>query len=319
VIARGIARRKIFYDDLDRNKFLERFGSILKDSDTACFAWALVPNHLHLLLKTGLVPLSTVMGRLLTGYAITFNRRHRRSGHLFQNRYKSILCQEDSYLLELTRYMHLNPLRAKLVNSLQELDRYPYAGHSVIMGLQNNDWQDINYVLRHFGRSKEQATTEYRKYVQKGIELGRQPELTGGGFIRSSGGWAAAKALKKAKIYMKGDERILGDGDFVKSSLQQADEHLEKKYKIQSRGVTIDQIADRVAQLMNIPPEQVFVAGKNRRIVQARSLMCYWAVRKCGMTMVSLSNRLGISQTAIGLSVKRGENIAADNRFELMP
>jgi REP element-mobilizing transposase RayT len=316
---RGIARRKIFFDDLDRDKFLERFGSILKDSDTACFAWALIPNHLHLLLKTGLVPLSTVMRRLLTGYAITFNLRHRRSGHLFQNRYKSILCQEDSYLLELTRYIHLNPLRAKLVSSLQELDYYPYAGHSVLMGLQENKWQDVNYVLRHFGRFKAQAKTEYKKYVQKGIAFGRRPELTGGGFVRSSGGWAEVKALKKAKIYMKGDERILGDSDFVQRSLQQANEHMEEKYKIQSMGFTIDKIADRVAESMGIPLEQVFAAGKNRQTVQARSVLCFWAIRKCGLKMVSLSNRLRISQAAVSLSVKRGERIAADNRFELMP
>ena len=144
VIVRGIARRKIYFDDLDRDQFLDRLGSVLDDTGTACFSWALIPNHFHLLLKTGLVPLSTVMRRLLTGYAVTFNRRHRRSGHLFQNRYKSILCQEDTYLLELTRYIHLNPMRAKLIKNIRELDRYPYAGHSVIMGRADIDWQNVN-------------------------------------------------------------------------------------------------------------------------------------------------------------------------------
>ena len=106
----------------------------MADTDTACFAWSLIPDHFHLLFKTGSVPLSTLMRRLLTGYAISFNRRHHRCGHLFPNRYKSILCQEDSYLLELTRYIHLNPLRAKLVKSMKALDRYKYSGHGVIMG-----------------------------------------------------------------------------------------------------------------------------------------------------------------------------------------
>ena len=115
VIARGVARRKIFFEDKDRDDFLDRLGTILKESDCACYAWALMSNHFHLLLKTGSVGLSTVMRRLLTGYAVTFNKRHHRWGHLFQNRYKSILCQEEAYLLELTRYIHLNPLRAKLV------------------------------------------------------------------------------------------------------------------------------------------------------------------------------------------------------------
>jgi len=101
IIVRGIERRKIFLDDTDRNSFLDRLGATLKNTTTPCFAWALIPNHVHLLLRTGLTPLSTVMRRLLTGYAVYFNRRHHRHGHLFQNRYKSILCQEDAYLKEL--------------------------------------------------------------------------------------------------------------------------------------------------------------------------------------------------------------------------
>jgi len=96
VIVRGIERKKIFKDDTDRDKFLERLELIFADTGTVCLAWSLIPNHFHLLLRTGSVPISTVMRRLLTGYALYFNRRYRRSGHLFQNRYKSILCQEDS-------------------------------------------------------------------------------------------------------------------------------------------------------------------------------------------------------------------------------
>ena len=83
IIVRGIERRKIFYDDSDRNNFLDRLGIILIDTKTPCFAWALIPNHLHLLLRTGVAPISTVMRRLLTGYAVSFNRRHRRHGQLF--------------------------------------------------------------------------------------------------------------------------------------------------------------------------------------------------------------------------------------------
>jgi len=99
IICRGIERRKIFMDDSDRNDFIERLADILIGTSTACYAWALIPNHFHLLLRTGNVPVATVMRRLLTGYALCFNRRHRRSGRLFQNRYKSILCQEQTYLL----------------------------------------------------------------------------------------------------------------------------------------------------------------------------------------------------------------------------
>ena len=118
IIARGIERRKIFYDEKDRDDFLQRLGEIETQSKTRCYAWALIPNHFHLLLKTGDTPIATLMRCLLSGYAGRFNRRHRRSGHLFQNRYKSILCQEDVYLKELVRYIHFNPLRAEIVKTL---------------------------------------------------------------------------------------------------------------------------------------------------------------------------------------------------------
>ena len=125
IIVRRIERRRIFSDDQDCDNFVERLGDIVTETEIFCFAWALIPNHAHILLRTCQTPLSTVMRRMLTGYAVSYNRRHWRHGHLFQNRYKSILCQEDTYLLELVRYIHLNPLRAKLVKSLTETDKYP--------------------------------------------------------------------------------------------------------------------------------------------------------------------------------------------------
>ena len=134
IIVRGIEKRKIFEDDKDRDQFIKRLGDILTEVETPIYAWALIPNHVHLLLKTGLTPIATIMSRLLTGYAGYFNRRHRRHGHLFQNRYKSILCQEEPYFRELVRYIHLNPLRAKLVRELKALDKNPYSGHSAVLG-----------------------------------------------------------------------------------------------------------------------------------------------------------------------------------------
>ena len=134
IIARGNERRKIFKDKKDCKEFLIRLGDILSGTGTSCYAWAIIPNHFHLFLRTGNFPIATIMRRLLTGYAMYFNRRHRRYGHLFQNRHKSILCQEDPYFQELVRYIHLNPLRADLVNGIGALDKYPYSGHGALMG-----------------------------------------------------------------------------------------------------------------------------------------------------------------------------------------
>jgi REP element-mobilizing transposase RayT/IS1 family transposase len=142
IMIRGIEQRFIFRDDIDRDRFVERMAGLFTDTHTPCYAWALLGNHAHLLLKTGDVPLHTVMARLLTGHAVTFNKRYRRHGQLFQNRYKSILCQEDAYLTQLVCYIHLNPVRAGMVTDLDGLSRYPYSGHSALMGKVRHPWQD---------------------------------------------------------------------------------------------------------------------------------------------------------------------------------
>ena len=143
IIIRGIERKAIFKDTADRENFFERCGQIISETETGCYAWVYMTNHIHLLLKTGLAPIATVMRRLLTGYAVSFNRRHRRHGHLFQNRYRSFLCEEQVYLKELVRYIHLNPLRAKLVKDLKDLGKYRWCGHSALLGKTEAGFQDI--------------------------------------------------------------------------------------------------------------------------------------------------------------------------------
>ena len=187
VMIRGIERTMIFRNDKDRESFLDRLGATLVESSTSCYAWSLLSNHAHFLLRTGKIPIARVMRKVLTGYALTFNRRYRRSGHLFQNRYKSILCEEDVYLRELVRYIHLNPFRSGLVQDLRELDAYAYSGHSVLMGKKKREWQDREYVLRYFGESEREAKRGYVSYVSEGVEQGRRPELVGGGLLRSVG------------------------------------------------------------------------------------------------------------------------------------
>ena len=318
IIVRGIERRKIFNDDVDRVNFLDRLGKVFSETHTTCLSWPLIPNHFHLLLRTGACPISTVMRRLLTGHAMNFNRRHRRSGQLFQNRYKSILCQEDTYLLELVRYIHLNPLRARLVTDIKALDKYPFCGHAVIMGKKKKEWQDDAYVLKLFDKKRSTARRHYKIFIQKGIQDGKRPELTGGGLIRSSGGWSVIKSLRRANIHFKSDERVLGDSDFVEGVLKAADEFLERKYQLKSQGYDIDKIADRVAEIFSIKPEEIFQPGKQPVKVKARSLLCYWAVRELGFTMADLAPKLNISQPAVSMSARRGERIASENGYSLM-
>ena len=318
IIARGIERGKIFKDDDDRYDFIEKLGIILEETGTSCYAFALIPNHFHLVLRTGNVPVATVMRRILTGHAVRFNRRHKRHGHLFQNRYKSILCQEDTYLLELVRYIHLNPLRAKLVDNMNLLDKYPFSGHSVIMGNNNESWLKSEEVLKYFAKRKSIAKKKYKEFVSKGIEAGKRQDLTGGGLIRSSGGWQTVKELREADLHLKSDERILGNSDFVSEILSQAEESLKSKYSLKASGVDLDFIAQRVADILNMSVKDVWQEGKYDNLVRARSLLCYWAVRELGVSMSSMARKLNISTVAVSKSVKRGELIIEENDYKLI-
>ena len=318
IVARGIDRRSIFEDDADRKDFLKRVATILSETQTACYAWALIPNHFHLLLRTGPSSISTVMRRLLTGYAISYNYRHRRYGHLFQNRYKSILCQEDTYLLELVRYIHLNPLRAGIVQDIGKLHRYPYCGHSALLGRFDRNWQDADYVLKLFDKTVSGARRRYREFVRKGINHGRRPELAGGGLVRSAGGWAAVSALRQAGFRQKADERILGDGDFVTTVLQKAGEQFERRYNLKTMGYDFEAVVKRVASLMEMESNQVVTNSKNKQAVRARSLVCFWAFNELGMSQTELARKFGVTQSAVSSAVRKGEEIVRTDGFELL-
>ena len=317
IICRGIERRNIFKDNTDRNRFLERLGSVLQKSSTPCYGWALIPNHFHLLLKTGKEPIAQIMRRLLTGYAVTFNRRHSRSGRLFQNRYKSILCQENNYLLGLVRYIHLNPIRAGIVKDLKLLNRYAYTGHSVIMGKHKNLWQDTGSVLQLFGKNQYAARKKYRDFVEKGIARGRNPELTGGGLLRSIGGWGVLKSMRRMKVHLKGDERILGDSDFVEKVLRQASEQMERRYRLKAEGLTLTKISERVADIFGMQKDQVVVPGKQPDRVRARSVLAYWATRDLGLTATEVGKHLGLSKSAVSRAATRGQKLVVDQLLTL--
>jgi hypothetical protein len=185
-------------DQEDRGAFVARLGAVA--TGTTLYAWALLPNHAHLLLRSGPAGLPQFMRRLLTGYALAYNRRHRRVGHLFQNRYKSIVVDEDAYFRELVRYIHLNPVRARLVPDLAHLDGYPWCGHAGILGRAHLPGQDRTYVLSWFARTERAAVRAYRAFLQAGSPQGRRPELVGGGLVRSLGGWGAVRAVRRRAV-----------------------------------------------------------------------------------------------------------------------
>jgi putative transposase len=308
IILRGIERRPIFNDDQDYRNYLDRLGGVITETSTHCYAWVLMPNHVHLLLKTGLVPLATVMRRVLTGYAQQFNRRHKRHGHLFQNRYKSFLCEEDPYLLELVRYIHLNPLRAGLVKDLKVLAGWVRSGHSVLMGRVKRDWQDTDYVLSLFGRGMSSARRSYASFVAEGLANVRRPELVGGGLLRSIGGWSTLAVNRSKGLRLMSDERILGSSEFVEDVLKKADEEYDRRTLAQREGQDLDTLVNRISDYFGIDKEALKSSSKQREVCRARRLLCYFAVSKLMMSCADIARKLNISPSSVSKAVMRGRS-----------
>jgi hypothetical protein len=184
------------------------------------------------------------------------------------------------------------------------------------MGKRNRPWQDSKYVLNLFGESVSSARKNYRKYVEKAAGEGKKPELTGGGLIRSLGGWAAAKMVRNI-VRMKSDERILGDGDFVEGILKAAEERYDSRYLLKAKGYDLVKTAERAGQIIGIDPDRIWVKGKHPETVQARSLFCYWACRELGMKTTEVAEVLKISQPSVSQSVQRGEELCKKRGWKL--
>jgi putative transposase len=246
------------------------------------------------------------MRRLLTGYAQQFNRRHKCQGQLFQNRYKSFLCEENAYLLELVCYIHLNPLSAGAVKDLKAQNKYAWCGHSVLMGKVSRDRQDRDYELRHFNKKAGAAPRAYAAFVTKGQNQGRRRDLVGGGLIRSVGGWAALKGYQQDGIRVKGDERISGSSDFVGKVSRQAGEELEKRTLLRATDPNLGQLIKNVAKYYQVSEEALKTPSKAKTVSSARCVFCYLAVINLLYSCAEVVRDLDISPSVVSKSVIKG-------------
>jgi REP element-mobilizing transposase RayT len=305
-MVRGIERRALFRDDRDCDDFLRRLAILAEKGAITVYAWALLPNHVHLLVRTGTRPLARTMRSLLTGYAGAFNRRHRRAGHLFQNRYRSIVVEEEAYFLELVRYLHLNPLRGGVVPDLRALERYPYTGHSALMGRIPRPWQATGEVLGHFAKALGRARAHYRAFVKAGVPLGRRPELQGGGLIRSLGGWQAVRDLRRGREAYTGDERILGSSEFVEAVRREVEERTRQEEQAMRRSIPLITLVRRMGESLGLEPEGILGRSRSRATTQARQMLAYVWVERLGRRASELGRVLGQTRGNVTLAVKRG-------------
>ena len=238
------------------------------------------------------------MRRLLTGYVVNFNLRHKRYGHLFQNRYKSIICEDDPYLLELTRYIHLNPLRAGIVGDIEGLNRYRWTGHSAIMGRVRRDWQEIESILAYFGKG-HRAVEKYEQYVREGVSYGKRPQLVGGGLIRSLGGWSHVLSLRRKGVKLASDGRILGGDKFIQRLMSEAEEKEKETLRLGREVPDLVTLAKRIVKGEGVVESELRSGIRKREVVRARKLFCQLAVGRMGYPGAEVARFLGVTTSSV--------------------
>lgn len=276
VISRGNARQNIFLSDSDFQRYLAYLGEYQRLYRFRIFAYVLMTNHVHLLLETSKTPLSKIMQRLNSRFSLSFNRIHLRIGHVLQGRYQALLCDKESYLLELTRYLHLNPVRAKIV---RRPDEYPWSSYHAYFGRREQVDVDTHPVLIQFGATVKAGRERYRRFVLEGMADGHRSE------------------------YYAGIEgRMLGSEQFIKA--------LQKKFPVTSRDrrqVTVMELLNKAGAFFGKRPSEFKGSGKQRHLVEVRRWIAYVGCRHMDIHPSELARELGVDPSCISQSVRKIE------------
>jgi len=263
VIVRGNQRQKIFRDDRDRLYYLQRVEHYRQRYRFNIYAYVLMSNHVHLLLETGTTPLSKILQGIQFTYTQYYNRRYRTVGHLFQGRYKAILCDRDAYLLELVRYIHLNPARLK---HPADLATYGWSSHHAYLGRKAPVAVDTKLVLSQLGNSARQASKAYRKFLEEGRGLGHE-----------------------ARYYETVDQRFLGDEKFIERVVEQAP---QAEIGPGGRKVRFETLLQALATVHGCEGKELLAVGRQRALARPRAQLAYLAREWCAMKAIEIAHRI---------------------------
>jgi putative transposase len=278
VTARGNQRQGIFFDEKDYQRYLSYLSEYKIRYQFHLYAYALMPNHVHLLLEVEATPLSKIMQALQFRYTCYFNTRYGKVGHLFQGRYKAILCDKDAYLLELVRYIHLNPIRSNIVRNLKI---YRWVSHQTYLEGKRDGLIDEDLVLGQFGRTRSVARRRYNDFIREGLNLDHQ-----------------------AKYYEVKDQRFLGDQDFLK--------RIESK-KVSDGPVLfeipLEDIVTEVGKTVGITRDRIHSLTRDRRGAFGRSLVAYLARKLSGYFVKDVATYFHREPAMISQGVMKVENL----------
>jgi REP element-mobilizing transposase RayT len=277
VITRGNRRQGVFQDEKDFEQFLTYLSNCKNRFPFRLYAYALMQNHLHFLIEVGEIPLSRIMQSLLFGYAHYFNRRYREVGHLFQGRYKAILCDKDAYLLELVRYIHLNPVRARIAKRPED---YTWTGHLSYLGKGRKGLIDEGFILDQFGGSRSMASRKYRQFVWEGISEGHEE-----------------------KYYRVKDQLYLGEDGFINQIKMEKKDSGDWVYDI-----PLEAISQGVSRETGISEDKLYSVTRDREGASGRGIVAYLARVISDYTVREIGDHFRRSPAAIGEAIMKVED-----------
>ncbi len=279
VIIRGNGGQEIFYSKADRFRFylllqegIERYGHLIH-------AFCLMTNHVHLAIQVGDIALPRIIQNISFRYTRWVNWRGGRTGHLFQGRYKAVLVDADSYLLELTRYIHLNPVRSGIV---REPESYTWSGHRAYLGLETIPWLTTDWVLSMFSSNVKRARRAYGKFVEEGKRGGHQREFGRGSEI---------------------DSRFLGDEIFIDKIFGQNQGRCKRR-------VTVGEIVSCVCQQFSVKEQMLSGLGKDRRLSKVRAIAAWLVLDSRVLTLTELSKWVNRDPSTLSTSARELERQA---------
>ena len=311
VFSRGLDRKQLFLDDRDKHTFLLILGDVLRTTGTRCYAFALMGNHYHNALQTIETPLSVVMHRLNLRYAMHFNRRHGGAGHVFQGRFQSVLIENEEHMKTVLAYVHLNPVRAGVVENERSLRDYRWTGHATLMGRACAPFLESRRVLSWFGDDLPAARRRLAAFTH-GVhapETDATEEPTALlDLVRGSLRLNSRAAQNLAARDVGG---VIGDDRRIDAIQRQRDRWGWCRRRLEQEAWTPARLVTRVCQLVQVSPRHVRSGGRSRGQSRARALFCHLASRYMGTPLHEAARHVGVNPRSASRSSAAGEALAA--------
>jgi REP element-mobilizing transposase RayT len=307
VMGRCLDQYKLFYDDADRSHFLLLLDICLRRTDTCCYAWVLMDNHFHFVLRIGDCELWEIMKPLNMRYSQYHKVKTHRRGPLFMDRYKSIVTQDQDYVQELVRYVHLNPVRAGICKDLSALNSYPWSGHSAMMGKCKREFQDVHTILRRFGRTDNEARDAYCRFLSDGIKETGTDTLVD--LVRKSN--TGLESGRKATCW------VIGDQKFVKRVTDSAQARRLRISRLERDGATCEIIAEKIAVQFKISVEILKRRQRGGSGSEARKTFAFVAAKEFGAPLKIIGEYLNVGSAAISAMIHSGREVCKKRKIAI--